>query len=257
MRGISLTLTVCVLSAFWFATKDLPTADSAGPFHAKVGKEILDLPTTLGNWTLAEKVEPPPAAQQLLRPNALTARIMRNSATGKQATLIVVQCRDARDMAGHYPPNCYPAHGWQWRNEPLPAESISITSGVTTGESDIAAHASDGGTNAREPLRIPYQVYDFKRVGGVIREKRIRIFSFFAIPGTGLVPDIKSVKQAAEDYRVRPYGAAQIQVIVDGYEQDSDSKAIFEDVMKECGSLLHVLSDDPLSTQVLKPKSTP
>lgn len=257
MRGISLTLTVCVLSAFWFATKDLPTADSAGPFHAKVSVHIDDLPETLGYWALEKEVEPPPSAQQLLRPNALTARIMKHTTTGKQATLIVVQCRDARDMAGHYPPNCYPAHGWQWRSEPSPAESISISSSVNYGESDVAARACDGGTNAREPLRVPYQVYDFKRIGGVIREKRIRIFSFFAIPGTGLVPDIKSVKQAAEDYRVRPYGAAQIQVIVDGYEQDSDSKLIFEDVMKECGSLLHVLSDDPLSTQVLKPKSTP
>lgn len=258
MRGISLTLTVCVLSAYWFATKDLPTADSAAPFHAKVATQILDLPETLGNWRLSEKVEPPPAAQQLLRPNALTARIMKNDATGKQATFIVVQCRDARDMAGHYPPNCYPAHGWQWASEPLPAESISIDSG----DSDVAAHVSDGGeTTAREPLRIPYQIYDFKRAGGVIREKRIRIFSFFAIPGTGLVPDIKSVKQAAEDYRVRPFGAAQVQVIVDGFESDADSKAIFEDVMKECGSLLHVLSDDPLSMQAqetdLSKKSTP
>ena len=253
MRGISLTLTVCVLSAYWFATKDLPTADSAGPFHGDVAKHILAMPDAMGNWTVVDKPEPPPAAQQLLRPNALTARVLKNNVTGKQATLIVVQCKDARDMAGHYPPNCYPAHGWQWGSEPLPAESISIS----FGESDIAARETGGEKTAREPLRIPYQIYDFKRVGGVIREKRIRIFSFFAIPGRGLVPDIKSVKQAAEDYRVRPYGAAQIQVIVDGYEQDSDSKAIFEDVMKECGSLLHVLSDDPLSTQVLQSKSTP
>ncbi len=253
MRGISLTLTVCVLGAYWFGTKDLPTADSAEPFHGEVATQIRAMPDAMGNWTVIEKPEPPPAAQQLLRPNALTARVLKNDVTGKQATLIVVQCKDARDMAGHYPPNCYPAHGWQWSTEPLAPESISIS----LGESDIAAHAGDGGPTAREPLKIPYQIYDFKRAGGVMREKRIRIFSFFAIPGTGLVPDIKSVKQAAEDYRVRPYGAAQIQVIVDGHEQDSDSKAIFEDVMRECGSLLLVLSDDPLSTQVLKPKSTP
>lgn len=251
MRGISLTLTVCVLSAYWFATWGLPTADSAAPFHAEMLTEINAMPEAMGEWTVIEKPEPPPSASQLLRPNAIAAKVLRNETSGKQATLIIVQCRDARDMAGHYPPNCYPAHGWQVKGEPLAPESVSMSFGEH-------AVGSDGGNGAaREPLLIPYQVYEFKRAGGVIREKRIRIFSFFAIPGRGLVPDIKYVKEAAEDYRVRPYGAAQIQVIVDGYEDEAESRRIFEDVMKECGTILHAMSDDPLSMQSLEQKNTP
>jgi hypothetical protein len=60
------------------------------------------------------------------------------------------------------------------------------------------------------------------------------------------VPDIGAVRKAAEDYRVRPYGAAQIQVIFDGSVDDAASKALFADLMGAAGELVATLSRDPL-----------
>mgnify|MGYP007071125856 CR=1 FL=1 len=34
----------------------------------------------------------------------------------EQVNVAVVQCRDARDMGGHYPPICYPGQGWTPKN---------------------------------------------------------------------------------------------------------------------------------------------
>jgi hypothetical protein len=234
MRGVSMTLTLIVLAGFYLATKDQPTADSAAPHHAELAKVVEQLPDRLvgtqGEWVVIDRPPVPPAAQQLLRPNALTARVLRNDALGAQASFIVVQCRDSRDMAGHYPPNCYPAHGWKWQEAPGPSSSVQV--------------ALPGKT-----VTVPYQLYRFRQPG-FPRERQIKIFSFFAIPGRGLVPDIGSVRKAAEDYRVRPYGAAQIQVIVDGSVEDAQAVAWFTDLMVASGELALALSRDPVLDNV-------
>jgi hypothetical protein len=230
MRGISMTLTLIVLAGFYLATKDQPTADSAAPHHAQLAKAVEQLPDRLlgneGEWVVIDRPPVPPAAQQLLRPNALTARVLRNEKLGAQASFIVVQCRDSRDMAGHYPPNCYPAHGWKWQEKVGAPSSVQVT-------------------HAGKAITVPYQLYRFRQPG-FPRERQIKIYSFFAIPGRGLVPDIGAVRKAAEDYRVRPYGAAQIQVIFDGGVEDAECKALFADLMGAAGELVGTLSRDPL-----------
>ncbi len=242
MRGISMTLTLAVFAGFFVATRNQPTAESAVPYHAHVAKTVNDLSVESSDWVVIDRPPVPPSAQQLLRPNALSARVLRNEKLGAQATFIVVQCRDTRDMAGHYPPNCYPAHGWKWQMQPEPSEQVTIKLNPASQQSST--------------LTVPYQLYRFRQPG-FPKERQIKIYSFFAIPGRGLVPDIDSVRKAAEDYRVRPYGAAQIQVIVDGGVADEQGRTIFADLMQASGPLLMELSQDPLQVPTGNPIGVP
>src|SRR5580658_8411121 len=54
------------------------------------------------------------AATELLRPNTILSRDYVSQSTGQTATLLIVDCSDARDLQGHYPPRCYPAQGQQF-----------------------------------------------------------------------------------------------------------------------------------------------
>lgn len=69
------------------------------------------MPKTFGHW-IGRDVPLPPSAVHLLQPNVDLCRNFVNSKTGEQATLMVIDCSDTRNLSGHYPPNCYPGNGW-------------------------------------------------------------------------------------------------------------------------------------------------
>ena len=48
------------------------------------------------------------------------------------------------------------------------------------------------------------------------------MYTFFVVPGKGVVPDIRDVRSAAGDYQRRYFGAAQFQVIVDTDQQSPE-----------------------------------
>src|SRR5688572_8404758 len=79
------------------------------PYHARAKAAVDQVPYFIGTWTGAD-VEIPVAAQKLLRPNAILNRRFVDSSPGDPrssypvASLLIVQCRDSRDMVGHYPP---------------------------------------------------------------------------------------------------------------------------------------------------------
>src|SRR5688572_2802518 len=97
------------------------------PYHANAKAAIDQIPYAIaqGRWT--GKDQPlPTAAQKLLRPNAWISRTYEDkqraefgAAAGggeRAATLLIVQCRDSRDMLGHYPPRCYRSHGMEQKS---------------------------------------------------------------------------------------------------------------------------------------------
>src|SRR5688572_28546021 len=80
------------------------------PYHARAKEAVNQVPYFIGTWT-GQDVEIPVAAQKLLRPNAILNRRFADSApvgdarvAYPAASLLIVQCRDSRDMVGHYPP---------------------------------------------------------------------------------------------------------------------------------------------------------
>src|ERR1700716_2996219 len=82
------------------------------PYHALAKQAIDSIPTSVGSWSATpEKV--PPEAIKLLRPNDIRSLsyVDNNAASprwyDRWANLLVDQCKDAGDMLGHWPPNCY------------------------------------------------------------------------------------------------------------------------------------------------------
>lgn len=162
--------------------------DDASAFHQSIREAVKRVPIRFSDWEGAEIEVPKPAAD-LLRPNALFARQYENLKTQRAAKFVFVHCTDSRDMSGHYPPNCYPARGWTREGE---GREVSVTVGRQS---------------------IPAVAYEFKRVEmGTTRE--CTVYNFFILP-SGFETRMSSVQTAGGDRRLRPYGAAQVQVILD------------------------------------------
>jgi hypothetical protein len=161
----------------------------AEPFHAHVREVFAGLPKKVGDW-VAEDIELPAAAGKLLRPNVLLNRRFTNVLTGRVVDFLLVQCRDARDMVGHYPPNCYPGNGWQ-------------------------LNAAGEKTWSADGLSITGTEYKFLKPG-FLGEHPLYAANFMIIPGEGFAPDMGGVQARANDPRRRVFGAAQVHVVFSG-----------------------------------------
>ncbi len=193
------------------------------PYHASAKSAIDEIPYALaqGRWTGKDRPLPT-AAQKLLRPNAWISRTYEDNqkrefptvaGTGRHeraATLLIVQCRDSRDMLGHYPPRCYRSHGMEQKS----------------------AQPRDWNVGG---LVIPGVEYGFeqKLVG---QTYRTTVYNFFVVPGgptnEPLRRDMDAVRDAAEDYQQRYYGAAQFQVVFQGLSSTDLSRAERDDIFR-------------------------
>jgi hypothetical protein len=163
-------------------------------FHAAVRQALDQIPYRIGdgeNQFDGEDKQPPAAAGKLLRPNGRIFSRLYRSASGRWATVVLVPCMDSRDMSGHYPPNCYRGSGWMQEDAPI--------------ERDFAIWGR----------QVPLAEYAFSRPE-LGRPIRWVVYDTFVLPAGGFVTRMSAVQDASGDYRTRPYGAAQIQVIFDG-----------------------------------------
>jgi hypothetical protein len=195
-------------------TRIQPT--DAEPFHARARAAIDNIPPVMENGAWVSQDQPvPPSATALLRPNAILSReYVKRDSDGRliSAGVLIVQCKDARDMQGHYPPRCYPANG---------ATLVEQTPRTWT----------IGG------LTIPGMEYLFTQLTQG-RNEELRVYNFFVIPEIpglparavrGICPDIQAVYQSGEDYQRRYYGSAQFQFV---FSNDL-SRAARDQIMKE------------------------
>lgn len=198
-----------------------PSAADAAPFHAAAANAIRSIPSQFGPWQGSD-TPVPTSAQALLKPNAIVSRSYINRETDEQASLVIVQCRDTRDMAGHYPPICYPGQGWSESPGTRRIATIAITN--------------------RE---LQATRYEFKR-SAFDRERTLVVYNFFAIPGKGLPTDMDAIRRAAADYAARPFGAAQFQVVLfnpsSRYSAEQEI-AIVESLLVPASSVVDLLSD--------------
>lgn len=194
------------------------------PYHARAKAVIEEWPRTIedGNWNTSVDERLPDSAEKLLHPNCQVSRGYTSSSlklpNGQfaQASLLIVQCKDSRDMSGHYPPNCYPAAG-----QPQIGKAMPFTM-------NIAGMTVEGNEYLflKNPLPVTRQC----------------VYDFFVVPGFGIKPDMKGVLQAARDYQKRYYGAAQFQVVMDAdYPQDT-RETIFRQIIGANAKALSVLN---------------
>ncbi len=174
------------------------TPVDATAYHARVKAAVEEIPIDVGEWA-GQLMEVPPAAVALLRPNALAGRSYRNEAGNRTITLAVIQCQDTRDMAGHYPPICYPANGWTL----LQSEHITIP---------LDDHAT-----------LPVTRYLFDRSSALETVQRW-VYNLLILPIEGGVTDMKDVREAASNHMARLRGAAQIQLVLSGDVPEADQR---------------------------------
>jgi len=165
-----------------------PRAADADGYHQKIRLAVAMIPTRVGSW-IGTDMPVPREAQNLLHPNALLHRSYVNIQTRQHFSFLLVQCRDARDMVGHYPPVCYPNQGW----------TAAATQRVTVPLGDQV---------------VPVTEYDF-RMDQFGTTSQLVVYNFMALPDASLVPDIEQVNRAAADYTQHFFGAAQLQFVFD------------------------------------------
>ena len=80
-------------------------------YHARIREAATTIPSHIGSWVGRDQ---PIEVQALsvLKPNLMISREYVNLENGVRAGFTFTHCRDAHDMAGHFPPRCYPANGW-------------------------------------------------------------------------------------------------------------------------------------------------
>jgi hypothetical protein len=190
----------------------------AEAYHEEVAAAIERVPYKIGDW-VGTDVDVPPAAQQLLRPNKLMQRRYRNIETGRTFNVLIVHCKDSRDLVGHFPPVCYPANGWSPQG--VQDASFALASGT-----------------------FPARVYEFNRiVDGV--EQRLRVFSFFVVPSgeAEIASDYDSLSAASRDRRLTGLGAAQLQLIGGEGFTEAERQAVIDEFIQALEPVIRLIGE--------------
>ncbi len=198
------------------------TPTDAEPYHAHAKAAVQSIKYAIGYWT-GKDDEVPPAAQQLLRPNAILSRTYVDNGfgptRGRHASLLIVQTRDTRDMGGHFPPICYVTHG-------------DTMTGATA-----RTFVIDG-------MTIPGYEYEFQHTTAGVTARNT-VYNFFIIPKVGFCPDMNGIRKAAENYQQRVYGAAQFQLVMSSDMSVDERDEVFNTLLGAQGNVIRTLLDLP------------
>ena len=161
----------------------------ADEYHADVSESINAIPQQIGDWIGTDDPEVTPAQQRILKPNIILQRTYRQPGSSDYLRLLVVHCKDSRDMNGHYPRICYPNTGWSLDG----AEPMSIRMGSTA---------------------IPATHYSFSSTRDG-RDVEMYNINFFVLParGTNLAADMAALEASARSVTHSGLGAAQVQIM--------------------------------------------
>lgn len=187
-----------------------PPAD-AEPYLARCRQQAAELPLMFDRW-IGEDVPVPTQAVDMLKPNVLISRTFA-TLDGDRVALLIVQSGDARQLMGHYPPNCYPGQGWQLQEgRPLDVEAAGID--VDGTHYTFLAPLPDGET------------------------RPVEIYNFMLRPTGETGRDLSTIDAARQDGRRRYMGAGQFQLLFHTPLSDAERGAIFESFLDMSGPLL-------------------
>jgi len=176
----------------------------AEEYHTDVASAINSIPQQVGDWIGSDDPEIQPAQQRILKPNIIVQRTYRQPGSDKYIRLLVVHCKLASDMNGHYPRICYPNTGWQLES----ADPMSIRLGTTA---------------------IPATHYAFtsSREG---RDIEMYNVNFFILPAReqNLAASMEALERSARNVQRVGLGAAQVQFISDEPLNTEEWKPVLE-----------------------------
>lgn len=207
-----------------------PKARDAEPFHARVVEASKHIPEQIGSWK-GHKEDVPQEAVALLKPNVIMQRLYEDKETGQFFSLLLVQCKDARDMVGHNPPNCYPSQGWQ-QNE---CDNGAMWRDRTWEVRDRRLRLC--GIPPLEWLPTITMIgreYQFSlQKGGPTQRRWVEHLIILPDPPDGrMVRDVDEINAAERKRTRRFYGAAQIQLVFNETCADEGARdRIFERII--------------------------
>lgn len=234
VRTLSPALSVGMLLWAAHVTHGWPAQADAKPYHARALMAVNSIPLEVGRW-VGREVKPQSAAIEMLRPNAIRTIEFTDPSAGalrgpeRKVWLNIVQCRNAGDMLGHYPSRCYPSYG-------------DVALGSRHRVWSIPAKGET--TQVQKPMELQGTEYRFERVVDGMSFRRT-VYNFMVAPGKGIAAEQKELEEAAEDYRRRYYGAAQVQVVfasLAGQEpSESERDEVFSTLMQASRPAIEVL----------------
>jgi hypothetical protein len=181
--------------------------------QAEISAAMQSVPFFVGEW-IGRDEEVSPAAQQLLRPNAILSRTFRRPGEAG-VHVMVVHCSDARDMIGHYPPICYPSAGW-------------VMGAVQNEAQDVMLPVGDDS--------LPLRTYIFRKAREHGGEQQVRIFSTFILPDGSATRHIEDVSRQSGRPAISVQGVAQVQII-------TFSRVSREEALQAAGEVLGGMQD--------------
>jgi hypothetical protein len=186
--------------------------ETTEPYHRMAKAAIDAVPNLIGTWTgMPEKV--PDEALKLLRdPDILSRKYVDTDPLyindrSRWASVLIVHCRDTRDLNGHYPPKCYPNNG----------------------QTEVYRKDHDWEIKG---VKIPGREYHFYK-NETTRVSKTCVYNFLIAPGVGIVRDMDDVAKAAEDYQQRYFGASQIQIVMSADLPEQQRLDIFNSLVSE------------------------
>lgn len=173
-----------------------PAADTA-VYHARLQTVAASIPLMNGMW-MGTDIPIPQGAVALLKPNVIISRRYEEIGTGRHVQVLLVQCKDARDIIGHYPPVCYPGQGWvESRREPA---DWKLTDATVTG--------------MRYIFTTP-------------QRRNVTVENFMVLPSGQTARDMEAVERAAQDSSQKYFGAGQVQLVYDTELPDEQRRETF------------------------------
>jgi hypothetical protein len=173
------------------------TPADVGEYHRRVRDAKSAVPSHIGGW-VGSDAPLPAQAVRLLDPNLLVSRHYVNVENGRSAGFLLVHCADAHDMAGHFPPRCYPAAGWTLRTK-RPRE-----------------WTVDG-------LRVAGFEYDFSK-DSLGEHRVITVASTLLRPGGQVFADMAAMTGSILGAGGQSSGAGQLQVYFDDAQLSQDQR---------------------------------
>lgn len=189
-----LSLLVLAAGAWWSSREIDPPGLSA--WREGIRLEFADVPQSLGivhDWLFIEEVPIPTSQSKMLDLNAQISRryqLLRETPT-TQVTIFVAHTNDARAMAGHHPPNCYPSSGWI-RYPELDRE--------------IFSELPDGS-------ELAMRYYVFGRGDG---PTGVQVVNGFILPGGSMVSTLAEASSVMKDASESRLGLVQFQFLFSG-----------------------------------------
>lgn len=196
------TTLLLLLGVFIYQQNLYAEAEVDDGYFTLIADEMRALPMSHGDW-VGRPGTIPRSAVELLNANEAVSISFRHITSGESIELVLVHCADARDLIGHYPPVCYPAHGWKHQS----TEHLALSGWAGAEQGGVGPTAG-----AQTGQALPCSFYRFERINEGYSH-RMSVLNYMVLPDGRIGASMDIVTRAASDLRQRGKGALQVQVL--------------------------------------------